>query len=130
MSEKTIENEKNIPVCEGGCEYLMLHSELADEVRQTMPSNEEMLMLAELFRMFGDGTRIKILSALSRSEMCVCDLSEIVGMSISAVSHQLRLLKSAKLVKYRKEGKSAIYSLADEHVRVMLQNGAEHILEK
>ena len=127
---KILEHENNAPVCDGGCEYLMLHSELAESVKKSLMSADKMMMLAELFRMFGDGTRIKILSALSYSEMCVCDLSEIVGTSVSAVSHQLRLLKSAKLVKYRREGKSAIYSLADEHVRVMLQNGAEHILEK
>ncbi len=129
MYELTNENEGNAPICDGGCEYLMLHPTLADEVKKGLPSADELIKLAELFRMFGDGTRIKILSVLSRSEMCVCDLAEVVGTSVSAVSHQLRLLKSAKLVKYRKEGKSAIYSLADEHVRIMIQNGTEHILE-
>lgn len=118
------------PVCDGGCEYLKLHPTLGEKAKNSLPSAEELMRLAELFRMFGDGTRIKILSALLHSEMCVCDLSEIVGMSVSAVSHQLRLLKAAKLVKCRKEGKSAIYSLDDDHVRLMIKSGTEHILEK
>lgn len=127
---KNIENATEAPVCEGGCDYLMLHPHLGEEVKNSLPTPDELVRLAELFRMFGDGSRIKILSVLLCSEMCVCDIAQVVGMSVSAVSHQLRLLKAARLVKYRKEGKSAVYSLADDHVRTMIENGREHIIEK
>lgn len=94
-----------------------------------MPSVEVQMRLAELFRMFADTTRIGILSALSTSEMCVGDLAETVGLSVSAVSHQLRLLRAGRLVKCRREGKQMLYALADDHVRVMIQNGMDHIME-
>lgn len=92
-------------------------------------SIEEQMHLAELFRMFADTTRIGILSALSKSEMCVGDLAETVGLTVSAVSHQLRLLRAGRLVTCRREGKQMLYALADDHVRVMLKNGMDHIME-
>ena len=85
--------------------------------------------LAEFFKVFADSTRIKILYALLKAEMCVCDISEILNVSQSAVSHQLRLLKQMKLVKYRREGKSIFYSLSDEHIENILSKGMEHICE-
>lgn len=86
--------------------------------------------LAELFKVFGDSTRIRILTVLFEEEMCVCDIAEALGMNQSAVSHQLRVLKTAKLIKNRKDGKQVFYSLADDHVRTILAMGLEHIEEQ
>lgn len=94
-----------------------------------MPDEEILYDLAELFKIFGDTTRIKILCALFESEMCVCDIAELLNMTQSAISHQLRVLKSAKLVKNRKAGKVVFYSLADEHVKRIFDQGLSHILE-
>lgn len=94
-----------------------------------MPLSEELFDLAELFKIFGDTTRIKILYVLFESEMCVCDIAQVLGMTVSAISHQLRILKQARLVKFRKEGKSVFYSLADEHIKKIIDNGIEHINE-
>ena len=94
-----------------------------------MPHEELLYDLAELFKVFGDSTRIKILYVLFESEMPVCDIAEMLNMTISAISHQLKILKQAKLVKYRKSGKNVIYSLADDHVRTMLGQGMDHITE-
>ena len=94
-----------------------------------MPEEEELYDLAELFKVFGDSTRIRILFVLFEAEVCVCDLAEVLHMTQSAVSHQLRILKQAKLVSARREGKSVFYSLADEHVRTMIAQGREHIEE-
>ena len=85
--------------------------------------------LADLFKVFGDATRVKILYVLLQSEMCVCDLAELLGMTQSAISHQLRVLKQTKLVKNRREGKTVFYSLADGHIQTILNQGMEHILE-
>lgn len=85
--------------------------------------------LAELFKVFGDSSRIKLLQLLMEGELCVCDMAQLLGMSQSAVSHQLRVLKAADLVKFRREGKAVFYSLADEHVRTIISNGMEHVLE-
>lgn len=92
-------------------------------------SVEQQMRLADLFRMFADTTRIGILSTLAQGEMCVGDLAESVGLTVSAVSHQLRLLRAGKLVSCRREGKQMLYALADDHVRVMLKNGTDHIME-
>ena len=100
-----------------------------EDMKTTMPSVEEQMRLSDLFRMFADTTRIGILSALSASEMCVGDLAEQVGLTVSAVSHQLRLLRSGRLVTCRREGKQMLYALADDHVRIMLKNGMDHIME-
>ena len=85
--------------------------------------------LAELFKMFADSTRVKILYALFESELCVCDIAKVLGLTQSAVSHQLRILKGGKLVKYRREGKIVFYSLADDHVRSIIEMGMDHISE-
>ena len=112
-----------------GCEYMHVHHELVKKVEESMPLTEELFDLAELFKIFGDTTRIKILYVLFESEMCVCDLAQILGMTVSAISHQLRILKQARLVKFRKEGKSVFYSLADHHIKKIIDNGIEHINE-
>ena len=100
-----------------------------EKVDAEMPDEEILYDLAELFKLFGDSTRIKILYVLFASEMCVCDIAQLLGMSQSAISHQLRALKQAKLVRYRREGKQVFYSLADGHVRTILGQGMEHVAE-
>ena len=111
------------------CEYIHVHEDIVSKVNETMPDDEILYDLAELFKIFGDSTRIKILYVLFESEMCVCDLAQLLGMTQSAISHQLRALKQSKLVKYRREGKTVFYSLADGHVRAILDQGMEHISE-
>ena len=111
------------------CEYIHAHEEVVDRVNRVMPEDEILYDLAELFKIFGDSTRIKILYVLFESEMCVCDIAQLLGMTQSAISHQLRSLKQAKLVKYRREGKTVFYSLADGHVRTILGQGMEHVAE-
>ena len=98
-------------------------------VAEQMPDEEILYDLAELFKIFGDSTRIKILYALFESEMCVCDIAQLLNMTQSAISHQLRSLKQSKLVKYRREGKTVFYSLADAHVRTIINQGLEHVEE-
>ena len=111
------------------CEQVEVHEELLSVVRSQMPPEETLYDLAELFKVFGDSTRIRILFVLFEAEVCVCDLAEALGMTQSAVSHQLRVLKASKLVKFRREGKTVYYSLADEHVMRILSQGMEHIME-
>lgn len=111
------------------CEYLHVHEELVEKVQEGMPDLEELMTLSDLFKVFGDTTRIRILYLLFESELCVCDISTLLGMNQSAISHQLRVLKQAKLVKARREGKTVFYSLADEHVRTIIGNGMEHVRE-
>ena len=111
------------------CDYSHIHQEIVDKVERTMPEDEILYDLAELFKIFGDSTRIKILYVLFESEMCVCDIAKLLGMTQSSISHQLRALKQSKLVKYRREGKTVFYSLADGHVRTILGQGMEHIAE-
>ena len=111
------------------CNEEHIHSDKVNDVIMNMPSDEELYDIAELFKVFGDSTRIKILYALSKSEMCVCDIGEILNVSQSAVSHQLRMLKQMQLVKFRREGKSIYYSLSDEHIKLILEMGMEHICE-
>ena len=106
------------------------HAILLDMVGKLLPDDENLYTLANLYKIFGDKTRIKILCVLLNTELCVRDISELVEMSVSAVSHQLRVLKHAKLVKYRRNGKSAIYSLADDHVKTILHNGIDHVNER
>ena len=112
-----------------GCDFLFVHQEIVDRVNREMPAEETLFDLAELFKIFGDSTRIKILYVLFESEMCVCDIAQLLGMTQSAISHQLRALKQSKLVKYRREGKTVFYSLADSHVRAILGQGMEHVTE-
>ena len=111
------------------CEATEVHEELLALVREKMPQEEELYDLSELFKVFGDSTRIRILYVLFEAEMCVCDIAEVLSMTQSAISHQLRLLKQAKLVKNRREGKTVYYSLADDHVRTIIDQGMEHIEE-
>ena len=99
------------------------------QVEKALPDDETLYDLADLFRIFADSTRIKILYVLFESEMCVCDIAQLLGMTQSAISHQLRALKQSKLVKYRREGKTIFYSLADDHVVTILGQGMEHIEE-
>ena len=105
------------------------HHSLLDEVHQVIPDDELLCDLADLFKIFGDSTRIKILYGLFESEMCVCDIAQMLRMTQSAISHQLAVLKKNKLVKYRREGKTVFYSLSDGHVRTIIDQGMEHVSE-
>ena len=116
---------KNAPECE----FLYVHEEIVQQVNQVMPQEETLFDLAELYKVFGDSTRIKILYVLFEAEMCVCDIAQLLGMTQSAISHQLQVLKKSKLVKYRRDGKTVFYSLADDHVRSILDQGMEHVAE-
>lgn len=111
------------------CEYMYVHQDVVNKVKQDMPQDETLYDLAELFKVFGDSTRIKILYALFEAELCVCDIAQLLCVSQTAVSHQLRVLKNNKLVKFRKEGKNVFYSLADDHVRRIIDQGIEHVEE-
>ncbi len=111
------------------CEYIHAHDDIISQVNQNMPDDEILYDLAELFKIFGDSTRIKILYVLFESEMCVCDIAQLLNMTQSAISHQLRALKQSKLVKYRREGKTVFYSLADDHVHTIINQGMEHLAE-
>lgn len=111
------------------CEESQVHLDAVERVRGLLPADETLYDLAELFKIFGDSTRIKILYVLFESEMCVCDIAQLLGMTQSAISHQLRSLKQSRLVKARREGKTVFYSLADGHVRTILDQGMEHVAE-
>lgn len=111
------------------CECNVIHSNVIETVKNTMPDEEILYDLAELFKVFGDTTRVKILCALFESEMCVCDIAVLLNMTQSAISHQLRVLKSSKLVKNRKAGKVVYYSLDDEHIKNIFNQGLAHITE-
>lgn len=111
------------------CGEDIVHQDVVEQVRERLPPDELLYDLAELFKMFGDSTRVKILYALLESELCVCDIAKLLDVTQSAVSHQLRVLKSGKLVKCRREGKTMFYSLADEHVVRILSQGMEHVEE-
>lgn len=112
------------------CDITVIHEEVVATVSASMPKEEELFTLAEFFKVFGDTTRIRILYALFQAEMCVCDIAYLLNMSQSAISHQLRVLKQAKLVKFRKEGRVVYYSLDDDHVKAIFDQGYQHILER
>lgn len=112
------------------CDCTIIHEDGVREVRGHMPEEENLLDLADLFKVFGDSTRVKILYALFKSEMCVCDIAALLGMTKSAISHQLRLLKQSKLIKNRRDGKVVYYSLDDEHVKNIFDQGLSHVSEK
>lgn len=114
---------------EDECQTLFIHEEVVRKVRDSQPNQELLISLADFFKIFGEPTRIRILQALFVSEMCVCDIAATLELNRSAVSHQLKILRTANLVKYRKEGKSAIYSLSDNHVKTILDQGMNHITE-
>ena len=109
--------------------YLHVNHETLKDIDEKMPPEEELLDLAEFFKVFGDSTRIKILYVLSQSEMCVCDIATLLQMGQSAISHQLRVLKQMRLVKFRRDGKTVFYSLSDGHIQTILAQGMEHINE-
>lgn len=110
-------------------DYLCVHEDVVKQVLNEMPPDETLYDLAELFKVFGDSTRIRILYALFEAELCVFDIAQLLGLTQTAVSHQLRVLKTNKLVKCRREGKVVFYSLADDHVRRIINQGMEHIDE-
>ena len=111
------------------CDFIHAHEEIVEKVRDKIPGEDTLYDLTELFRIFADSTRIRILYVLLESEMCVCDIAQLLGMTQSAISHQLQVLKKSKLVKYRRDGKTVFYSLADDHVRSILDQGMEHVAE-
>jgi ArsR family transcriptional regulator len=111
------------------CHCEIIHEDIVNKVRERMPEEETFYDLGDLFKVFGDSTRVKILWALDEAEMCVCDIAALLGMTQSAISHQLRVLKQAKLVRNRKDGKVVYYSLDDEHVRLIFDQGLAHINE-
>ena len=111
------------------CDFIHVHEDVVKKVKEHIPAERELNDLAEFFKVFGDVTRLKLLSVLFHSEMCVCDIAELLGMTQSAISHQLRALKNARLVKARREGKTVFYALADDHVKTIIDQGLEHVLE-
>lgn len=111
------------------CDLLFVHEDIVKQVEKQMPDEERLFDLAELFKLFGDSTRIRILYLLFESEMCVCDIAQLLHMTQSAISHQLALLKKSKLVKNRRDGKTVFYSLADNHVCTIINQGMEHLTE-
>lgn len=125
MSKKELFLPDDAPECEEEC----VHGDKTARAVSLLPEEDSLFGLAELYKIFGDSTRIKILYVLFEEELCVCDIAQALGMTVSAISHQLRILKGAKLVKYAKSGKSVFYSLADDHVKLILAQGMEHIKE-
>ena len=111
------------------CDNTELHMDAIAHARQALTDPDLLERLSELFKVLGDPTRIRILQALHDTRLCVCDIARLLGLTQSAVSHQLRILKDAKLVRFRREGKSIFYSLDDDHVRSILALGMEHLEE-
>lgn len=111
------------------CTFLHAHEDTVLAVQKALPPEDTILDLAELFHIFGDSTRMRILYVLFEHELCVCDIANLLGMTVSAISHQLRILKASKLVRWRRSGKTVFYALADDHVRTILDQGLEHITE-
>ncbi len=114
------------PVCEQHCE----HGDIIARVRSRLSPDADVTALSTVFKLMGDPTRLRILEALSMDELCVCDLAALLCLTQSAVSHQLRLLRASKLVRFRREGKNAFYSLDDDHVRTLFRQGLEHVRER
>ncbi|GAA6512507.1 metalloregulator ArsR/SmtB family transcription factor [Enterocloster bolteae] len=111
------------------CDFYQVHENVVKAVNDKMPDEDKLYDLAEIFKVFGDSTRIKILYVLFEAEMCVCDIAQLLNMNQSAISHQLRILKQNRLVKSRRDGKAVFYSLADSHVGTIINQGMEHIEE-
>jgi len=111
------------------CQTTIIHKDTIEKVRKELPKDETLYDLANLFKIFSDQTRIKILCALQNNELCVCDLAALLDMTQSAISHQLRVLKSSRLVKFRRDGKVIYYSLADDHVEHIFNEGFKHVTE-
>ncbi len=118
-------NEKTVPMCE--CHEL--HTDILEKKRREMPDDNTVYDLSDFFKNFGDSTRMSILFAIDGEPMCVCDIAELLGMTKSAVSHQLKVLRQSHLITYRKSGKNVYYSLADDHVRDIIEKALEHIKE-
>ena len=112
------------------CKTICLHRAEMETAMRTMPSETKLFALADLYKIFGDSTRLRILYVLFEAELCVCDIAALLGMQVSAISHQLRILKQARLVKFRRAGKTVFYSLADDHVHAILAAGTDHISEE
>ena len=125
--ERTMQEKEELEM--DHCEETEVHEELLRIVQEKLPKEEELYDLAELYKVFGDSTRIKILYVLFEAELCVCDIAQLLNMTQSAISHQLRILKQNRLVKNRRDGKSVFYSLADGHVKTIISQGMEHIQE-
>lgn len=117
---------ENQPLCD--CE--VIHEEIVNSVREKMLRKDVYIDLASLFKLFGDGTRLQIMHALEHKELCVCDIAALLGLTKSAVSHQLKALRLANLVKFRREGQTVFYSLADSHVKTIIDIGLEHLTEE
>lgn len=120
----------NIHLHSEECECDHVHSDVVAHVREVMEDTEVLYALSDFLKVMSDSTRMRIMAALDSGEMCVCDLSELLGMTKSAISHQLKVLKDAKLVKFRRDGKNVYYSLKDDHVKTILEMGIIHIKEK
>lgn len=112
------------------CDENCIHQDQIEESKRNIPDDDTLITISDLFKVLGDMTRVKILSALLENELCVCDLSEIVGMGQSAVSHQLRVLRASKVVKFRRDGKSIFYSVDDDHIRTLFEIAFKHINEE
>lgn len=112
------------------CDSNTIHKDVVNDVREHMPDEDILIDLAEVFKVFGDSTRVKILCALLRAEMCVCDISALLGMTKSSISHQLRILRQSKLVKNRKDGRVVYYSLSDDHVKSIFDQALAHVCEE
>jgi DNA-binding transcriptional ArsR family regulator len=108
----------------------IIHHEAVNKAKENLPNDELIFNLADFFKTFGDSTRIKIICALMETELCVCDLANVISTSQSAVSHQLRVLRQSRLVKYRKDGKTVYYSLDDDHIKLVISQGLNHVLHK
>lgn len=115
--------------CGCGCEYIHAHADIINKVNEQMPEEDKLYDLADFFKVFADSTRVKMLYVLMCSEMCVCDLAQVLNMTQSAISHQLRTLKQMNLVRNRRDGKTIFYSLADGHIKTILSQGLDHIEE-
>ena len=126
MNERKKYMEKAEVEC---CDVICVHEDMIQKVKKLLPEEELIKELADFYKVFGDSTRIRILWVLLEAEVCVCDLAEILEMTQSAISHQLRVLKQMKLVKNRREGKTVYYSLADDHIETIISQGMEHITE-
>ena len=111
------------------CEYICVHQDIVEQVTAALPDEDTLIDLSDLFKLFGDSTRLKILSCLSVHEMCVCDIATLLQMTQSAISHQLAVLKRSKLISARRKGKTIFYALADEHVRGIIRLGTDHVTE-
>lgn len=112
------------------CDCTVIHEDVVEKVKSIMPEEEDLYNLADFFKVFGDSTRIRIICALLNCEMCVCDIAVLLNMTQSSISHQLRVLKQARLVKFRREGKVVYYSLDDEHIKEIFNTGLLHVKEK